>query len=80
MSERTWESWAPAWARRADGSPLIEGRYEAREEGEPQRVEVRCLECGEEFQTTCTSGNPRPHVAKFAVVHRQEHVLRQSKK
>lgn len=68
MPERVWVAWSPRFA------PHVEGRYSERvldEDGlpEPQRVECTCTKCGAKWQTDCSSGQVRGHIAKFGVVH-----------
>jgi hypothetical protein len=74
-----WTSWSPAFATKADGTPLVQARYQERdpEDDAPrQRVEAKCLECGAELRVTCDSGQPRRHVQVFAKTHVQEHFPR----
>jgi hypothetical protein len=69
--------WVPAFSRNPDtGLPVVTGRYEERDpldDAPSQRVECRCAVCGAEFRVTCTSGQPRQWIQRFAKEHQQEH-------
>jgi hypothetical protein len=74
-----WVEWNPGFARH------VRGRYTVRvfdpETGlpEPQRIEVRCLLCGDTWQGTCLSGQVRTHIARFGAVHAHRDPLEASR-
>ena len=74
---RRLTEWTPLWARSpVDGALTVHGRHEELDRDEPeagQRVECRCARCGTEYRALCMSGNPRAHIAKFALEHQTLH-------
>ena len=69
MAEEALVSWVPHWA-----AGTIEGVHTVRDPLDPeQKITMTCLLCGGVAKHTCTTGNPRAWITRFAVVHRQEH-------
>ena len=72
-----WVSWAPPWAKHpTTGEPTITASHEAFRPMAPdpsQKIKAVCNVCGTVFQFTCTSGNPRTHIGRFALTHQTEH-------
>lgn len=67
-AETQWEEWAPEYA------PHVKGRYERRTwdgAGLPlaQKIECTCTACGGRYETACTTGQVRAHIARFAAAH-----------
>ena len=77
MPEAASLEYRPRWA------PHVVGRYGEREhdretgEPEPQRVRMECERCGDTHQVECRSGQPREHVAKFAILHLHRDAMKQ---
>lgn len=52
----------------------VKGGWEKREADQiglpaPQKIFMHCEKCGENYQTTCTTGNVRSWINRFATVH-----------
>ena len=67
--------WRPGWATH------VLGRYERREfdpvtqTATPQHVTMDCEQCKAHYQTTCTTGAVRTHIARFAALHLHKDVF-----
>ena len=69
MAEELSIEYSPRWA------PHVKGRYSRRvldpdtKMPEPQRVEVTCGVCGQQYRNLCRQGMPRQHISRFAQQH-----------
>lgn len=67
--EPVWEEWRPDWAKH------VLGRFTRRTVDpdtrlpEPQKVEIKCEQCGATWQVQCSSGLVRNHINNFAKSH-----------
>lgn len=59
----------PNWAKHCIG--IYQPRSFDPETGEleEQKIELTCEKCGTVAKATCKRGNPREHVAHFAIAH-----------
>jgi hypothetical protein len=77
---KEWTLWSPAFAVHPETKlPVVAGRHEERDPLDDvprQAVEADCLVCGEHFQTTCDSGQPRRHIQQFGALHMRLHFSR----
>lgn len=65
------ESWTPKWAPvwvRATYTPVIYDESHALVD-EPSKIECSCDRCGAVWKGTCSSGNSRSHIQRFARLH-----------
>jgi hypothetical protein len=60
--------WVPHWAAKK-----VEASHTPFDGTSVQKIHARCLDCGEELNRHCDSGNARHWITTFALTHRRLH-------